>query len=494
MKRGSSFSFLRWLSLFFIFAAVLLTVIQLVQYSRIRNTFPPGMLIADVPVGGLDPQAAADRLVQAYSFPVELHYGEGVIQIKPSVIGFDLDLQSMLAAADLQRVDQPFWSAYWDFLWNRMPSSENIPLRADISEDRLRAFLSEEVAARYDQAPSAALPVPGSVNFSSGNSGTTLNLDRAVILIEDALRSPSARVVNLPIKKITPNRPSFQNLEILLKQTIDISGYDGASEIYLLDLQTNKELSFAYQQRETIKPDVAFTAASTMKIPIMVSVFRRENEPTPQDVIDQMTLMIERSENDPADRLMEQVLDRALGPLQVTEDLRALGLQNTFLAGYFYPGAPLLQEFKTPANQREDIFTDPDRYNQTTPSDMGMLLTDIYQCSETGGGTFAAVWPGQISQNECREMIDLLSHNDIPVLIQGGLPEGTRIAHKHGWITETDGLQHMAGDSAIVYTPGGNFILVIFMHHPTQLVFDPANNLVIQLTQAVYNYFNMQGQ
>ncbi len=494
MRRAASFSIFRWISLFFIFMAVLLTVVELVQYSRIRNTFPPGMMIADVAVGGLNPQQAADRLVQAYSVPVEMHYGEGIIQIKPQVIGFDLNLQSMLAAADLQRVDQPFWSAFWDFLWNRMPAPGNIPLQAEISEDRLRAFLSEEVAQRYDQPPSAALPVPGSVSFSSGNTGTTLNIDRSVVLIEDALRSPSARVINLPIKKVSPSRPSFTNLEILLKQTIDLSGFDGLSEIYLLDLQTYKEMSFAYQQGQTIKPDVAFTAASTMKIPIMISVMRRTEEPTPQDIIDQMTLMIERSENDPADRLMEQVLDRNTGPLQVTDDLKALGLQNTFLAGYFYPGAPLLQSFKTPANQRQDVSTDPDRYNQTTPAELGMLLTDIYQCSETGGGTFAAVFPGQISQGECREMIDLLSHNDIPVLIQGGLPEGTHIAHKHGWITESDGLQHMAGDAAIVYTPGGNFVFVVFMHHPQQLLFDPANNLVIQLTQAVYNYFNMQGQ
>ncbi len=492
MRRASSFSFLRWLSLFFIFLAVLLTVIELVQYSRIRNTFPPGMMIASVPVGGLDPQQAADRLVQAYSVPIELHYGEGVIQIKPSVVGFELDLQSMLAAGDLQRVDQPFWNAFWDFLWNRMPAPGNIPLRADVSEDRLRAYLLTEVALRYDQPPSAAMPVPGSVSFSSGSPGSTLNIDRAVVLIEDALSSPTVRVINLPIKKVAPNRPSFSNLEILLKQTIDLSGFDGTAEVYLLDLQTNKELNFAYQDGQTLKPDVAFTAASTMKIPIMVSIFRRTDEPTPQDIIDQMVLMIERSENDPADRLMEQVLDRNLGPLEVSEDLKALGLKNTFLAGYFYPGAPLLQAFQTPANQREDVSTDPDRYNQTTPAELGMLLTDIYQCSETGGGTFAAVWPGQISQNECREMIDLLTKNDIPVLIQGGLPEGTRIAHKHGWITETDGLQHMAGDAAIVYSPGGNFILVIFLHHPAQLVFDPANNLVIELTQAVYNYFNMQ--
>jgi beta-lactamase class A len=84
--RGSSASIFRWLSLALIFGAVILTGIQLVSYSRIRNTFPPGMVIGGVPVGGLDQQQAADRLVMAYGVPVELHYNDAVIQIKPSVV------------------------------------------------------------------------------------------------------------------------------------------------------------------------------------------------------------------------------------------------------------------------------------------------------------------------------------------------------------------------------------------------------------------------
>ena len=39
----------------------MLTVFQLVSYSRIRNNFPPGMIIAGVPVGGLSQQEAAQR-------------------------------------------------------------------------------------------------------------------------------------------------------------------------------------------------------------------------------------------------------------------------------------------------------------------------------------------------------------------------------------------------------------------------------------------------
>jgi beta-lactamase class A len=204
--------------------------------------------------------------------------------------------------------------------------------------------------------------------------------------------------------------------------------------------------------------------------------------------------MIEFSENDPADRLMEQVLDKATGPLEVTKVITALGLKNTFLAGYFFPGAQLLKRITTPANTRKDFNTDSDPYNQTSPSEMGQLLNDIYQCAENGGGTFAAVFPGEITQSECKQMVSLLIRNRLPVLITAGLPEGTTIAHKHGWITETDGLLHTISDAAIIYTPGSNYILTVYLWNKSQLLFDPANQLVSDISRAVYNYFNPSAQ
>jgi beta-lactamase class A len=486
-----NFSFFRWLSLFLIFLATLLLVFQLVRYSRIRSSLPPGMVIADVPVGGLNQQQAADRLVQAYGVPVELRYEGAVIQVKPSAIGFNLDLERMLTAADLNRINQPFWSAFWDYLWNRLPVPAGVPLSANISEEQLRTYLRDEIAARYDKPSLPAMPVPGTVTFAGGDYGTSLDIERAVVLVESALRSAGARTVNLTFQKVAPSRPSLDNLQILLQQTVELAGFDGLVEIFLLDLQTRQELSFTYQRGENLPPGIAFTAASTMKIPIMVSVFKRVTEPIPEGIQQMLELMIERSENDPADRMMETVMDTNLGPLQVTDDLQAMGFQNTFLAGYFYPGAPLLRRYETPANTRTDIDTQPDAYNQTTPQEIGMLLDDIQLCADSGGGTMTAVFPGQVTQNECRTMIDLLAKNRIGVLAQAGLPEGTKFAHKHGWILDFDGLIHNMSDVGIVYTPGGNYVLALYLYHPVQVVFDPANQLSADLSRAIYNYFNL---
>jgi len=491
LRSKALLSILRWASLVLIFIALAFTGYQLVRYSRLRSTFAPGMRIAEVPVGGLTQEAAAERLVQAYGVPVEIRYEEAIIQVKPQILGFELDLELMLAAADLQRINQPFWSAFWAYLWNDLPSPQAVPLSATIAEDRLRSYLTYEIAPRYDRPPSEAVPIAGSVDFDAGTPGTSLDIDRAVVLIEEAMRSPSSRTVNLTYNQVSPQRPSFQNLETLLKQTIDLSGFDGLTEIYLLDLQTEQEINFAYQFGTDVTPGVAFTAASTIKIPIMVSTFKRFEEPTPDYISNLLELMIEQSENDPADSLMEQAMGGNLGPLELTRDLQELGLENTFLSGYFYIGAPLLVRVSTPANERTDISTNPDIYNQTTPAEMGTLMNDIYQCAETGGGTFAAVWPGQVTQTECQKMIDYLVLNDIPMLLRAGLPEGTRIGHKHGWIQESDGLLHSVADSAIIYTPGGNYVLTIFMYESSQLIYDPVNALVADISRAIYNYYNI---
>jgi len=491
-NRGSLFP-LRWVSIVLIFLAVALSAVQLVRYSRIRTSFPPAMVIAGIPVGGLEIQQAAERLLQAYtSVPVEVHYRDAVIQIKPSVVGFTLNLESMMAAADLERVSQPFWTGFWDYLWNRVPVPQPVPLISTLSEERLRAYLQDEIAARYDQPPTASLPVPGSTSFQPGQAGTILDVDRAVLLIGDAFSSPNARQVNLTFNRVSPPRPSMENLKILLEQIVQMGQYDGTIELYVNDLQTGQEVHFAYDQGQLIRPDIAFTAASTMKIPIMTSVFLREPEPLSQEANELLALMIEYSENGPADNLMETVLDQTTGPLMVTEDMQTIGLENTFLGGYFYPGAPLIRRFDTPANQRSDISTDPDIYNQTTPTDMGMLLEDIYHCAENGGGTFQAVYPNQLSQSECRSMIALLSKNRNGVLLEAGLPEATQIAHKHGWIIESDNLMHTISDTGIVYSAGGNYVISLYMHDPQQLVWDRANLLVSKISEAVYNYFNQQ--
>jgi hypothetical protein len=174
--------------------------------------------------------------------------------------------------------------------------------------------------------------------------------------------------------------------------------------------------------------------------------------------------------------------------------MKALGLENTFFAGFFKLNSPLLANIRTPANQRMDAFTDPDPYNQTTPSDIGMLLEDIYQCSQYGGGALVARFPKQINKEICKQMINFLVQDKFGSLIQAGVPDGTLVAHKHGFVPDQFGVINNISDAAIVYTPGGDFILTIYAYHPIQTIWDKVNPLFVQLTKIVYNFFNLPVQ
>lgn len=493
MKRKSRFSLLRWISLFMIVLAVILLMVSLVRYSRIRSSFPAGMSIAGVPVGGLDNQEATDRLLQVYASALELRSGETIIQVKPSSLGFELDLENMMAAADLERVAQPFWQGFWDFMWGRTRTTMDIPLRSVTDEDAMRQFLANEVAARFDQPPAAPVPVPGRTDFPAGQPGLTLNLEQVVSDINAALASPTNRVVFLTYGEAGAPRPTIQNLEILLKQNIQLADFEGLIEVYMKDLQTNQTIHFTFQadSASNVDPNMPFSALSTLKIPVMVSAFRRLGEDVSPGVMTLMSEMIDKSDNDSTDLLAMTVIDKNLAPIQVTDDLKSLGLVNTFWAGFFYPGAALLRIYETPANMRPDVITEPELYDQTTPADLGMLLEDIYQCAQTGGGALAAVFPGEITQSECQQMVSLLAANRIGVLIEAGVPSGAQVAHKHGWAVDvTDGVIHTMADAALVYSPAGDYILVVFLYDPVQVVFEPVNLMVAQLSQAIYNYFN----
>jgi len=483
---------LRWIAIGILLIAVTITTVQLTSYSRIRDNFPLGLEVAGIPIGGLNYEEAAERIYTVYRSPIELNYAGSLIQIRPAVLGFEPQVENMLAVADNMRVTEPFWNGFWDFLWNRNIEIISIPLNADYDEARIRDYLETEIAARYDAPSSSPQPIPGTTEFQVGAPGTSLNLDRATLQVIDALNSPDSRSITLSLGQSAGQRPSINNLEIMLKQLIDASGFDGIVELYLQDMESDQNIHFAYELGSDLPPNIAFSAWSTIKIPVMISSFKVMNEPAPDRYLSLMEGMIEQSENTSTDELAMTVIDQNLAPIIVTEDMQTLGLENTFWGRYFYLNSPPLKLFTTPANSREDVDTDPDDFLQTTVADMGMLMEDIYQCQAYDGGALIAAFPGEITQDECDLMVTYLARNQIAVLIQAGVPSGTTVAHKHGWANEMDGLLHTIGDVALVFTPGGDYALSIFVHHPVQAVFDPVNALFADLSQAVYNYFNIE--
>lgn len=491
MKQRPNLPIFRWAAIVLLLFTLILSVIELTNYSRIRNNFPRGLQVGGVPIGGLNYVQAAERLYLVFRSPIELIYLDSTIHVRPAALGFEPEVDRMLAVADNQRVTEPFWKGFWNFLWGSQIEKVNIPLTAKYDEELIRNYINTEISPRYDAPATPPKPIPGSEKFSEGITGTSIDVDRAILQIIDALKSPVHRRVTLSLNQTSIPRPALTDLELMIRQIIEVSGFGGLVEVYLQDLGSTRNILLAHSSDgEELPPNIAFSSWSLVKIPLMVTAFRHLEPLFPDDVMKLMDEMMQQSENTSTDALAKQVIDQNLAPLIVSADMETLGLENTFWGGHFYLGAPLLRQFDTPANQRTDIDTGPDRYNQTTAADMGMLMEDIYRCAEQAGGTLIAAFPGEITQEKCRVMIDTMSKNKLGALIQAGVPSGTPIAHKHGWAIENDGLVHTYGNTAIVFTPGGNYVLTIFAYHPIQAVFDPVNNLFANISSAIYNFFN----
>jgi len=62
--------------------------------------------------------------------------------------------------------------------------------------------------------------------------------------------------------------------------------------------------------------------------------------------------------------------------------------------------------------------------------------------------------------------------------------DGTRVAHKHGYINDTH------GNAGIVFTPGGDYALVTALHAPTWLDFQISFPLIMDMSRETFNYLN----
>lgn len=473
-----------------IFASLIIALRAYTQYAAQPEIVPYQTEIEGIPLGGLLLDEASQRIQEAFNLPVELQYKTARMQFPPAELGFQLDLAAILE--QIPRTTRPISFKAWFFGKNPGQEAKKLELAYTLDEAHLQNFLNETFTQRYDQPAVAPAPILYSTNLTPGQPGYQLSsISQTVEQVKRALTSPTERIVNLTVNETPAPALSWQNLETMVRQLVKLERFNGLFEIYLRDMKTDQLMHFAIKDQQDVPVDVAYSAASTIKIPIMVSTMRRLEAPIPNQALNWMAQMIGESLNPPADGLMKAYMDNQNGPLMVTADMRELGYQNTFLAGYFEPGSPLLERIDTPANQRRDVYLDPDLYNQTVPSETGDLLTRLYRCASSPQ---TSLFNGQVNQEECEIMLGYLKGNKILALLEAGLPPEASIAHKHGWTNETDGLIHTISDASVIYTPGGDYVLVVFAHTENQFLYDYANRIFARLAQSIYNAYNLENQ
>jgi uncharacterized protein YraI len=280
----------------------------------------------------------------------------------------------------------------------------------------------------------------------------------------------------------TPN-PNLKRLgvnifEYLLNTRFEPNTNRQASA-FLMDLSSGQAISLV--------PKVAFSGMSLIKIPILVETYRKLDFQPDNNTATQLAQMMICSNNDATNAMLAFSGDGDMlaGTRNVTNTMQTLGLKDTFITSPIRSdprATPVpVGPFKTTADQ---TVTDPDPFNQATPADLGYLLSSVYYCAKDGTGALIAAFPNAITQDECKKMLRLLSSDKIGVMIEAGVPESVTVAHKHGWVDQT------LGDAGIIYSPGGDFVLVVMMSERPVLLWTQEFPRVSEIARTVYNYYN----
>jgi beta-lactamase class A len=465
--------------LFVLIIAVLFAFLfQLNRYTAYREVLAPELSLAGLPVGEKSEEEARGLLDEAFSTPVTLHYLDETETLSPRKVEFRLQTDAMIEKARQVMAQKGFWAGFFDYLLGHAGENVDIPAQTRFDEEAVRQHLLE-IAAKYDHPLQSPRAVVSSLTYLPGEREQRLNVEESLPLVIAALNSATQREVGLVVDLGDEEPPPIDMtvLQQMLEGRLD--NFDGIYSIYVKDLSTGEELA--------LDADVAYAGMSILKIAVMVEAYRHLDGPPDQDTTKILTETMTLSGNFTANLLLRYVIgdgDAHQGVRCLNESMSYLGLVNTFMAAP-YDEDVLPQHIRTPANSRTDINTNPDPFMQTTPQDMGLLLEMIYQCAN-GGGTLVAAYPNQITPDECRDMLDMMSQNHIGSLIEAGVPEGTRVAHKHGWIGDTH------GDAGTVFSPGGDYVLCMYLYHPDWLEWEVSSPIMADLSQAVYRYFNRQ--
>jgi uncharacterized protein YraI len=282
-----------------------------------------------------------------------------------------------------------------------------------------------------------------------------------------------------------PVSAAFAALGSVMWDNVLAAGFDPTTSkfaaMYLLNLETGEEITFGNQY--------AFSGTSINKVAILTGVFSvLDSAPEYLTAVDILNTVI-CSENTATNNLLARAGggDMYRGAERASQVLNAIGLQRTFItAPYEIPGREMPQPtspIRYPKTNADQIKARPDVTNQMTVDEMGYLLSSLYECAYLEAGPLLEVETG-LRPQECRKILYVMSNNTVDAFAKAGVPEGITVAHKHGWTAETH------GNAAVVFSPGGDYVLVMMMYEPVWLVFEQSLPLVAETSRLMYNFLN----
>lgn len=473
--------------------------------------FPPGLSIAGVPLGGFTREQARVILeryrLEPLTQPLPLRLDGDSLYLDPAEVGLRVDLEPALeqAQAYAQRWRRDAWAIQLSTggLQVRQPVSVDLPISIEFDETALRDFLWH-LAWDYDRrpipfhletltdtadlellevlSPTWSQRVPP-VAFFEGAPGRQFDVEAALAPLSATLKQWQRDPIPLRTVVVEPQPKRLSVLQEALRRRM--TTMPGVIGVFVKDLQTGEEIG--------VNERVLFSGASVVKIAIMLKAYLYLESPPEGDLARDFRAMMIWSDNEASNGVLavgESGGNLPAESLAMTQMLYDLGLNDTcMLSPYWggsYKGPTCLEappEGLADLSERDPLRTDPDLFRLTTARDMGLLLAYIYEGS-TGSGPVLERFPQQITVEECQAMLELLSQNADRMRIVAGVPKEARVAHKSGWISD------MKADTGVIYTPGGNYLLSIFVWEEGLLSESRGNRRIADLSWLVYSFFN----
>ena len=351
-----------------------------------------------------------------------------------------------------------------------------------------------EISGYHTQFPWLRIVYPASANGQAwiardllevnGDIFSAAPVSQARFALPPATATPQVvRAVGIGGNVPAPLEPAFAALSEDLWLLLLEAGFDPQTSrfgaLYVQDLQTRQAFTFG--------DDIAFSGTSLSKIAILARLYETLNAPPSLAMATDMLNTMICSENAATNRLLSAVGagNVWLGAQSVSDFLARQGWERSFLSAPFTTiGTPEPPPFpiSAPQTSADQLKAQPDLFNQLTAAEAGALLGAIYNCAYGSSHPLGAGLEGR----ECRQMLHVMSNNTVDALLKSGVPADTRVAHKHGWIPDTH------GNSALFFTPGGDYVIAMLLFQPDWLDFQESLPLFAEVSRRVYNYFNPQ--
>ena len=275
-------------------------------------------------------------------------------------------------------------------------------------------------AALAAAALAAAAPTPEQIQalYDGARASGDMAAIRAAERLDHRplhLRIP-ATLPRVPDRRAHPPGTPDARLSLALERLG--RSFDGWAAFWVHDLRTGRTAGW--------NSDARFPAASTVKLAVVDAAVRRYGGRRRAAIDYDLRQIGSWSSNVAANRLYELV-----GSAETYASLARLGMRSSTYTGPYRVGT----SFDAPKPPPLDTG------RVTTAHDLGRALYRLQRRRSPELRYLRLAWPGSS-------------------IIRGGLPAGTRVAEKDGW------LEDMRASAAIAYLPRGPKIVVVLTYRP----------------------------